>query len=186
MNQFYVLTEKDQNGRETESIITQELLDTLMPLPASTTVTKFISDAHHQTTMTQAVDEVKGRLRQTTQEWRHSTDEWRKEQTYNAELCKRVAELEEQRDEEKKRLQQMGERLSNLHLAMATKKRVWRLNVTPFQQGTYPLYFDSAELMREYCEKLSKADAIIRGPDTDHMALHTHGWEIKIITEVKE
>jgi septal ring factor EnvC (AmiA/AmiB activator) len=186
MNQFYVLTEKAQNGRETESIITQELLDSLMPLPESTMVCKFISDAHHQTMMKQAVDEVEGRLRQTTQEWRHSNDEWRKQQTDNAELRQRVAELEEQRHEEKKRVKELEERLSNLQLAMATKKRVWRLNVTPYQQGTYPLYFDSAELMREYCEKLSKADAVIRGPDTDHMALHTHGWEIKIITEVKE
>lgn len=60
------------------------------------------------------------------------------------------------------------------------KRTIWRLSVTPWQQARRDYYFDLPEICHKRCDQLAAADAVIRGPDSDHMKALIKVDEIKI------
>jgi hypothetical protein len=198
MNEIYVLTNRLGKYDDNTTIVTQEVLNTMGPIPATTSVTKYVpADLSKNLEKELATSCEAARLLQDLLQQRGQL------------ITKLQAEKQEWEATQKELLQQL-DLLQDKAAAAQVKaaapapapapapvvqvaapavpepSRLWHLDITPYYVPSYGKDFSSKSMMEKYCAKLEQCVAFVHGPNAaDHNKVQIVVKEIELVNNVE-
>jgi len=196
MNEIYVLTNRLFKHDDNISIVSKEFLDAMGPLPATTTVTKYVpAEVGKDLEKELATSCEAARLLQDLLQQRGQL------------ITKLQAEKQEWEATQKELLQQL-DLLQDKAAAAQVKAAapapapapvaqvaepaarepsgLWHLDITPYYVPSYGKDFSSKSMMEKYCAKLEQCVAFVYGPNaTDYNKVQIVVKEIELVKNVE-